>query len=126
MTAKELRNLCRYYQKLLRLNDVDITIRFAINREMDDWGSTECTADNTRALIKICPMNLASLDSLQIIDEEITLVHELLHIQERSWSCAKQFKDLKQDNRTVYAAHEAGIERNAQAIVALRRQLDKG
>ncbi len=124
MTEPELQECCRYWQKVLRLNDVEIEVRFARKLELDCTGQTQFTSDNNAALIQICPNTLANLDTLWMIDEEVTLVHELVHVQERTWAVSKEFRDLLQ-NKAIDAAHEAGIERTAQALVTLRRQTEE-
>jgi len=124
LTEPELQECCRYWQKVLRLNDVEIEVRFARKLELDCTGQTQFTSDNNAALIQICPNTLANLDTLWMIDEEVTLVHELVHVQERTWAVSKEFRDLLQ-NKAINAAHEAGIERTAQALVTLRRQTEE-
>ena len=124
MTEPELQECCRYWQKVLRLNDVEIEVRFARKLELDCTGQTQFTSDNNAALIQICPNTLANLNTLWMIDEEVTLVHELVHVQERTWAVSKEFRDLLQ-NKAIDAAHEAGIERTAQALVTLRRQTEE-
>jgi hypothetical protein len=124
LTEPELQECCRYWQKVLRLNDVEIEVRFARKLELDCTGQTQFTSDNNAALIQICPNTLANLDTLWMIDEEVTLVHELVHVQERTWAVSKEFRDLLQ-NKAIDAAHEAGIERTAQALVTLRRQTEE-
>jgi hypothetical protein len=109
---------------VLRLNDVEIEVRFARKLELDCTGQTQFTSDNNAALIQICPNTLANLDTLWMIDEEVILVHELVHVQERTWAVSKEFRDLLQ-NKAINAAHEAGIERTAQALVTLRRQTEE-
>jgi len=124
LTEPELQECCRYWQKVLRLNDVEIEVRFARKLELDCTGQTQFTSDNNAALIQICPNTLANLDTLWMIDEEVILVHELVHVQERTWAVSKEFRDLLQ-NKAIDAAHEAGIERTAQALVTLRRQTEE-
>jgi len=124
LTEPELQECCRYWQKVLRLNDVEIEVSFARKLELDCTGQTQFTSDNNAALIQICPNTLANLDTLWMIDEEVILVHELVHVQERTWAVSKEFRDLLQ-NKAINAAHEAGIERTAQALVTLRRQTEE-
>ena len=122
MTEFELQDCCRFWQQTLRLQDVQIEVRFVRKLELDATGQTTLRSDNNGALIQICPKSLANLDTLWSTDEEVILVHELLHVQERVWACSSEWIDLKK-LKVINSAHEAGIERTAEALVALRRQL---
>ena len=122
MTEQELQDCCRFWQQALRLQDVQIEVRFVRKLELDATGQTTLRSDNNGALIQVCPQSLANLDTLWSLDEEVILVHELLHVQERVWACAAEWKEFKK-SVVIHSAHEAGIERTAEALVALRRKL---
>lgn len=124
MSEIELQERCRYWQKKLRLEDVQIETRFVRKLELDASGQTQLRTDNNGALIQVCPFSLANLDTLWSLDEEVILVHELLHVQERVWACSSEWQDLKKI-KVIDSAHEAGIERTAEALVSLRRELQE-
>ena len=124
MSEIELQERCRYWQKKLRLEDVQIETRFVRKLELDASGQTQLRTDNNGALIQVCPLSLANLDTLWSLDEEVILVHELLHVQERVWACSSEWQDLKKI-KVIDSAHEAGIERTAEALVSLRRELQE-
>ncbi len=124
MTETELQERCRYWQKKLRLEDVQIETRFVRKLELDASGQTQFRSDNNGALIQVCPLSLANLDTLWSLDEEVILVHELLHVQERVWACSSEWQDLRKI-KVINSAHEAGIERTAEALVSLRRELQE-
>lgn len=72
------------WQEILRLQDWDITIRFAKAGEIEDGdlGSTECHRETMDAQILIMePGKGAKSKWADESDVELTIVHELMHVR---------------------------------------------
>lgn len=89
MTIEHLRERLAYWQRVLRLQDWDIVLDFADQRDMPSMthrGSLEAQWNYRRALIKIADPattrfeNLAFHQRFGSDDAEHTLVHELVHL----------------------------------------------
>lgn len=124
MTLEELQSECVYWQELLRLKDVDITVRFAEKMEFDGYGKTSMAPDGTRAMVRVQANSNVSPDTTARTDEVLTLIHELLHIQQRSIHNCDEYCKLEESNSMLYNAMEGIIERNAQALFALKTEND--
>jgi len=124
MTLSQLRKLLSFWQKLLRLQDIDIQLRWAKLKEMTAYGRTHILHDFTVAFIILQPEEYINKNATQNLDIEVTLVHELLHVQERIFANSEPVSKLLDENPTLYNAHEMAIERNAQALVKLRRMME--
>ena len=122
MKIEALRKLCVWWQKELRLEHIDIHVRYAEKRELfTEWGRTTRGDDSTHADIVICPPEFCSQDTHCITDTEVILVHELMHVREE-WDGEPKWIELRNSCKTIYLMHERGIERTAQALVRLRRK----
>lgn len=122
LSDEELQTLCRQWQAVLRLEHIDVHVRYAQKLEMEEWGHTQRGPDSTWANIVICPPDLVNFDTHTRTDPELTLIHELLHVREE-WDCEPKWQELKDKklNPTVFKMHERGIERTAQALLLLKR-----
>lgn len=110
MTTGEFNRLRRYWQKHLQLMDWDIKVYLYENQESDKQfdGSSAVIPHLRYNQIEICI-------SPEMKDEEIevTLVHEMLH-------CFHHRVVPEQEELM-----EAGVENAAQALVKLRRQVNR-
>lgn len=121
MTQDELTALGRVWQERLRLQDWDITVRFARVTEFEHkstMGDCDTFPDKRSALIRIqdpqdwheAPSHLASCPW----DLELTLVHELLHVHFR--------KSQPRVGGRRWSDHEAAIHRVSEALVRAYRE----
>ncbi len=83
MPKPNLQQLLRKWQRRLRLQDFDITARYATRQEMRSEGDI----GNNRIRYSLGLSDIAILDPVDVADEhesfknvELTLVHELLHL----------------------------------------------
>jgi hypothetical protein len=121
MKLYELKKLCEWWQTVLRLEDFDVHVRFAQRLEIEGFAETQRSTDGTYALIIVMPDSLRTGDTYGNQDEETNLVHELLHVRE-IWDAEPTWRELKKNNATLYRQHEMGIQRTAEALVALKRR----
>jgi hypothetical protein len=120
----DLRRLLERWQKLLRLQQWHIKIRYARSREMlipDDgtisWGRCMLNDNHLRATILILhPDDYADEDGRDEI--ESTIVHELLHVQMCGMRDAIKGPDPAGDT-----VEEQVINVNSELLVGLDRQL---
>ena len=78
LSQKELEALCAEWQKVLRLSDWRVRVRYATHdKELDCQGWFDAEPRKRQAIIKLQPFKFNSVcrDPL-----EMTLVHELVHI----------------------------------------------
>jgi hypothetical protein len=85
MTIDELRDRCTYWQKVLRLQDWEITVEYVRNAATDDtwWGRIlRWNVDARTAVIQLVEPTSFSMEDYPYghFDLEDTLVHEMLHI----------------------------------------------
>ncbi len=88
MTDAELQELCQKWQRVLRLQDWRINVKFVDTEHIPDnaLGACKVFADSKLALIKLSrPEAIDKTDGFSAAfpymdDTERTLVHELLHI----------------------------------------------
>lgn len=116
MTSSQLRTRCAFWQKILRLQDWQIDVRFAHAREMAEEsriGETLMNATSKAAIIKVLfPAELSAGDAvLHPIDEII--IHELLHLH---------FEQVAEDKDINRLAMEQAIEATACGIAAVVTQ----
>jgi hypothetical protein len=85
-TGTELKRLCETWQKLLRLSDWNIKIRYARSREMLDeesasigWGRCTLNENHKRAEVLVLHPD-DYMDDEGRMEIEQTVVHELLHV----------------------------------------------
>jgi hypothetical protein len=84
VTIEQLSDRCAYWQKRLRLQDWDIKLEYARDRDMPNcWGQViRWNVDNRTAVIQFVePGSFSMVDyPYGHFDLEDTLIHELLHI----------------------------------------------
>jgi hypothetical protein len=107
--------LLRQWKTRLRLDDWDITIEFS--KHMDGLGECRMAAKYKQARIKMKDPEFIDPDGLTIRDPEVTLVHELLHVQ------AGQLTEFlgRSENERWHDEMERVVELTAIALVNLRR-----
>ena len=80
--------VCRRWQYELRLEDWDVTIEIARLKDLGDCTMGDCTRAKMKRIAKIRLLDQRDIDGQDMItppaesrDWEMTLVHELLHLQ---------------------------------------------
>jgi hypothetical protein len=120
LTDDELKKRCAYWQKMLRLQDWCVDVRYVGTDEVPDHaaGACEVHQDGKLATVKILAREAYNETSQMMrafgFDPEATLVHELLHIH---------FDKLLNSEADEHEAvmQEQAIELTAQALVKLSR-----
>lgn len=110
MDLAELQELCRSYQRLLRLQDWRITVQFMEEDEADVVGCSDYLVPGKLAIIKIIKEENYNFDRwLEPYDPELILAHELGHIL---------FYPVDREGCLEF---EFALEATAEALVKLRR-----
>ena len=122
MTPEELEERVTYWQNILRLRDWKIAVKYADSSDEVDNNAGQCLAhQHTKtAVIKLIkpeafnPTSPFSQAFPENLDEETTLVHEMLHIH---------FDGLfiEDDHEVREEREEQAIEFVAEALVRLNR-----
>ena len=119
MMIEELRDRCAVWQQRLRLQDWDVSVEF--KRLVDLERNTRAAECEYMWILKVAKISLvdpvdASHTShwLKQVDQEKSLVHELLHLHFAPFQAAKD-SDAEADQ-------ELAIEMIAEALVALDRK----
>jgi hypothetical protein len=124
-TKAELRRLCKKWQRILRLEDWDIAVRYGDSHHTnDELASVSCHSHNKSALVTILkpearPDNVWWIEAFpdqSYDDEENHIVHELLHVR-----FDKLIED-SQEGSPHDVLHEQAIEALVQALLKLDRQ----
>ena len=119
LTLAEAVSLCAEWQKILRLQDWVVEVKIARGNGIDL--SPACMGDVTSnpkrkmALIKLLDPNDWDRNIMVPQDMEVTLVHELLHLQCRG------FDYLIKDDSPEDTGYEQMIILTSHALVYLRR-----
>lgn len=80
-TEKELRELCREWQKTLRLQDWRVRIRYSKEYELDGSQAMVTPTNETRsALIRINPYSASESADESHAPIEVRVIHELVHL----------------------------------------------
>lgn len=111
---KNLEKLTAKWQKILRLQDWDIQVSYGGSKELIDDLHGLCHSDQTykKAAIIISDGSNIVTDLVKF-DDELTLIHELLHLV---------FEPPNKKNQDSY---ERAIEQTAAALVALDKASKK-
>jgi hypothetical protein len=86
VTNKDLEKLIKYWQPRLKLKDWHFEIRFAVdNGEIEEklksgFARTHHSPMSKKARILVKPSDKISKDTLDCVDIEVTVVHEMLHM----------------------------------------------
>lgn len=119
MSETELQALCREWQQILRLEDWDIEVRLTRNHEFPDkyhGGDCHVFVEKQCARIRILPEGDRLPDVMAPYDQEIDLVHEILHV------AFKQSQPEIDDASPHWQQHERAIHRVSEALVGLKRE----
>lgn len=112
MTDEDLKELCILWQKRLRLQDWEVSVRFGHTHEMDDRYSTGTVWYSPRrrqATIKVLfPDEVEPSDFP--FDPERTLIHELLHLYFAPFDTAKNSPEEDAEEIAVNALAAAFVE----------------
>lgn len=118
LTQEQLEALCREWQGILRLQDWRVFLRKTRARDMsnpDHQGECEWVLSRKEAYISLLDPVDYPPDAIEPQDEELTLVHELMHLH-----FAPFWTDKGEDDPERIAMEQA-IELTAQALVRLKR-----
>jgi len=119
-----------YWQRQLRLDDIDIQLRWLDKEEEepDVDGQMDGALTNNKCLISIRnPEHRPILQKWQERfgeDYEVTLVHELLHVRDENWRCVEKMWKLQKDD-TLNSLYERDIDAVAEALVRARRGIQR-
>jgi len=119
MNQRKLDKIRREWQKILRLQDWRIKIRFATAEELkeatdaDAIGGCQSLVEAREANLLLLPPEALNPNDEREQDIENTIVHELLHCH---------FAAFKSDDSQVQLAQEQAIEAISEALVNLKRQ----
>lgn len=114
MTDTTLRILCAEWQKRLRLQDWNVQVYLCPGA--DTSGRTRISAQMKEARVFICSEDTWHADWLGAPNQEVVLVHELLHLHSRSFDSKVPADSVEWD------ALETMIELTANALVEAKHQ----
>ncbi|HEY9748532.1 MAG TPA: hypothetical protein V6C63_07630, partial [Allocoleopsis sp.] len=116
-TLQELYKKCEHWQKILRLQDWQVEVKFSRASDLSsptNSGQAHINSTHKAALIKLLdPIDQQDSDRMIEADQEETLVHELIHLH------FDPFMDHSISPRNT--AQEIAIEMLSQALVSLSR-----
>jgi hypothetical protein len=118
ISQRKLTSIKREWQKLLRLQDWKIKIRFATDEELEEAtgveavGACHSSPETREAQILIADVSVLEEGDRQR-DVENTIVHELLHVH---------FAPFQSDHEAVKLQHEQAIEPITDALLKLKRK----
>lgn len=115
-----------YWQRQLRLDHWDIELRFAGTDEIEGQGKSAVTVFH-KARILLCPQvdRSPSLKTIFRLDYEVVIVHELLHILESVWRDNPNVRDVMDEDEWIRQLHENSLDATAEALVRVRRGLER-
>lgn len=76
----DLEKLCAYWQKRLRLQDWDVTVKPVRHHELDQYRHAEISICSERKTAVMSVVNLADRNAELAITIEESVIHELLHL----------------------------------------------
>lgn len=126
MTQRELERLCKKWQRILRLEDWKV--RPVLAAGVNDFGSCLADSNHRQAIIYVRDQTMSPMGTLDDdvpayvhfpADEELTLVHELIHLHTESFAPSE--KD-GEDEDPRSSAHEFCVNAIADALVTLERK----
>lgn len=119
LTQEQLHQLCLEWQEVLRLQDWRVFLRVSRARELsgtDRQGECDWIQNRKEGYISLLDPVDYPPDACVPYDQELVLVHELLHLHFASFWPDKGYDDPE------CIAMEQAIEFTAQALVALKRK----
>lgn len=117
LTEKELNDLCRSYQKLLRVQDWQIEVKIVGAHTLgeDVEGDFRASLNTMSAVIRICSPETFQSDPVSpVLNMRRILIHEMIHIV---------FSTLgpNEKDEVKYSVWESGIDRIATTIYGLTK-----
>lgn len=122
LTPRNAKRALAYWQKTLRLQDWDITVRIVRRDEMPNSGAAGAAAWDTYRTATIYLVNPTDFEedwSERMRDMEDTLVHEMLHLHLDG--CRIHSKDAEGNLTASGIAEERAIDTLTGALVHLAR-----
>ncbi len=117
-----LKATCREWQRVLRLQDWDVHVRFASLKEMLKGsgastisGLTDIRWGLKTAVVQVVREEDWDRDEAEPYDAELILLHELLHVHLWAW------EPPNNENNTEYICLEQGIELIAKTLLEFKR-----
>lgn len=117
MTTKQLHSALKYWQKILRLQDWNITMKFVDEPRCGYFGKGRNNSTYQSSSIEILKPEHIDPEWSGCRDLEVTLVHELLHIRFLYASKGEQNASKGEQSDS----EEFAIESTARAMVSLKR-----
>lgn len=122
MSPEELAERCAYWQRVLRIADWKIGVKYAHSYEVehDNIGTVKIWSEEKAALVNLiypAEYEPGPWDTVEPYDEEKTLVHELLHVLMEPHAPKKETPQ--------HTAFEQTINLLAHALVGLDRHAEK-
>ena len=113
---------CQWWQQVLRLQDWDVRVRFAREREMvaGHSGEVEMDLEGKRAVVRLLDQVDYAPNEEWPQDHEYTLVHELVHLHLEPVFVAMGGGPAK--GSAAHVALEQAVHAIAGALVNLRRR----
>lgn len=116
LTLEQLEERCAYWQGVMRLQDwrVALSIKRLRDFETEREGEVEYYLTDKKAIIRLVDPVDDLPDHPWPLDQEITLVHELVHLHLTEWNA--------KTGTPEYHAKEIAINMIASALVTLERE----
>ena len=122
----KLRNYLAYWQRELRLDNLDITLAWMESGEED--GAQGCVDIRQGYIsyyaIKIIHPTDKGEEQHFDADYEVILVHELLHVRDAEWEGDKRLT-AKEKDHLLQRNYEWAIDCTAEALVRARRGITR-
>lgn len=108
-TLSEVKRRCAYWQRALRLQDWNVSLRFVTSEDIgsDTYADVEITPQKKYASVRMCLPDQWPTRGHQE-SPEVALVHELLHLHLDAWKTQSAVEENQK---------EAVIDAIARAIV---------
>jgi hypothetical protein len=124
---KQLHDDLAYWKRQLRLDDLDITLRWMAQHERDgDVGVHYPEPLCHRHVIAVRhPDHLSTFEKKEFsADYEVILVHEVLHCRENRWKETQEMREAL-ENELVQHNYEISLDAIAEALVRARRGITR-
>lgn len=125
---EELKEIMKFWQRELRLDHWDIEIRFAAKEELYYSQGNSCAGRYHRAQIRLKPESERTRDEIDrfLLDYEVVIVHELLHIKESVWRDNPKVEEVLDKDEWIRRLHEDSLDATAEALVRARHGWTRG
>jgi hypothetical protein len=125
VTQEELTERCAYWQQRLALQDWQVTVQLVRQRELDSQGASaefDCVWPKRRVQINILDSIDFPTDCLFQQDQELDLVHELLHAYTVPLEEKIRFAADDETETPEWVLVEQAIHAISTALLALDRE----